>query len=202
MTTKGEEAMTDDIGSIRNPRDALMTLRAQINTATCDPILVSLWLLRQWEREFTGQHARVEALEKWGEDAEITLVYAASILGGYAKDGNPAEIAEGECDRVFAHWATRRTRGDTMSSQGNLEWYDKNVKTPWVLELEARIEALEDERQHYRHNIHAWTEAIAARDARIKTLERECDGLVDAYNAKSQQCAELEIALAAEEGKP
>jgi hypothetical protein len=40
-------------------------------------------------------------------------------------------------------------------------------------------------------------DALVQAQVHIEALERENDGLVDAYNAKSQQCAELEAALAA-----
>jgi hypothetical protein len=74
------------------------------------------------------KQARIEALEKWGEDAERTLVYASTILGSYAKDGNPAELAEGECDRVFTDWAT--LVGDKEGPRH--ERWDEGLEVAWA----------------------------------------------------------------------
>ena len=51
--------------------------------------------------------------------------------------------------------------GRTPETTGNLEWYDANVKTPRVLELEARIEALERRRHGLVIEIEVYRHALA-----------------------------------------
>ena len=80
-----------------------------------------------------ADQARIEALER----ERIILKGVAVNLGG--KVLRPTRGGE----------MTSLGDGRTPETTGNLEWYDANVKTPRVLELEARIEGLEHERDEW-----------------------------------------------------
>lgn len=75
--------------------------RAELGTQErLDKLTISGFRERQEKAE-----ACIEALKKWGEDAERTLVYASTVLGPYAKNDNSAKVAVSECDEVFTAWA-------------------------------------------------------------------------------------------------
>lgn len=68
---------------------------------------------------------------------------------------------------------------------------------PSLLAAATLIEALDATARAERSHSMSVEDDLLTVQARVKALERESDGLVDAYNAKSQRCAELEVALAA-----
>jgi len=82
----------------------------------------------------------------------------------------------------------------TPETTGNLEWYDANVKTPRVLELEARIEALERERVAYLKALCQEDAYVIERVTRrtINMRDKTTPELADGLTALAQEIADRE----------